>query len=810
MGARTIPAVGGRLVAAICLIVGLLPASSIHAQAADGRAPVDHVDPMIGTLGSGFVFPGPAAPYGMVQLSPDTEGYFAYTGYLYSDNFIRGFSHVHVQGMGVPSSGNVPFMPTVGPILSTDAKRYQSRFSHATEKASAGYYSVLLENYGITAELTAGVRTGMHRYTFPASSQANVILDIGRQIPGGPTDDVQRTPGYYTASIRVVDERTVIGTANPYLEGPQHYPVHFVARFNRPFASFGTWSGRGAPMQQGVASVEAKGAGAAVTFDATRDPTVLVKVGISFVSQANALANLDHELPGNDFDFDALRARTRAAWNDALGTIDVDGGTVADKTAFYTALYHAQQHPNVFSDANGDYLGHDGSVHRIGAPGDPMPADSTYYANYSLWDTYRGQVQLLALIQPQRFSDMLRSLLAIKTWGGRLPRWSLMNAYPDFMPGEPVLQVIADGYCRGLVPPDAERGLYEAARTLALEQRRDPSYLTHGYVPHDINGGGASATLEHALGDFALALVADGLGETQDRDRLLELAANYRNIFDPETRFVRPRLSDGSWMTPYLPELPDGFVEGTGWQYTWLVPHDVRGLFDLMGAAPRGADRFVTDRLDTFFSTALASAIPFITPEVQQKITLFGITYLGNQYAPSNEHDLHAPYLYAWTGEAFKNQALARAYQTLYRPVPDGLPGNDDLGTMSSWYVWSALGFYPAIAGAPVYVIGSPVFDEARIVPVGKRDPLVVRAPGASLMNKYIQSASLGGDPLERAWFTQEELEEDGELIFSMGSSANRDWAAGRENAPPSMSSSPLSAFGCAPEGASEEDRDPE
>lgn len=779
--------------AAILLLLGGAPA-----RGNDDGDLARFVDPFIGTLGSGFVFPGPAAPYGMVQLSPDTEGYFAYTGYLWSDHFIRGFSHVHLQSMGVPEGGNVPFMPTVGPVITTDAKRYQSRFDHANEDAAPGYYRVLLETYGIDAELTAGLRTGMHRYTFPPVADANVLIDAGRQIPGGPDNDVQRTPGSYPAQVRIVDSRTVTGTANTTLDKPQRYAVHFAARFDRDFASFGGWTARGAQAQPDVAFVEGNGAGAYVRFDATQDRDVVVKVGISFVSQVNALANLEAELPGDDFGFDELRARTRAAWNDALRRIEVAGGTDLDKTSFYTALYHAQHHPNVFNDANGEYLGHDGLVHRIGDVGDPMTGGTAYYANFSLWDTYRGEMQLLALVAPGRFREMMRSLAAIKIQGGRLPRWSLMNRYPDYMTGEPALQTVAEGVCRGLVPNDALTTLYQGARTLALVTHRDPSYLTYGFVPHDVDDGGTSATLEHALGDFALALVADRLGQTADRNELLKLAANYRNVFDPETRFVRPRLEDGSWLFPYLPESPEGFVEGTGWQYTWLVPHDIRGLFDLMGAPPEAGDDLVRRRLDVFFSTPATATVPAAMPEVQQKITLYGIGYAGNQYAPSNEHDLQAPWLYNWAGEPWKTQALQRAYQGLFRAAPDGLPGNDDLGSMSAWFVWSALGFYPVIAGAPVYVIGSPLFEHATISP-DEGGTFAVEAPGASLTGKYVQSATLDSAPLGRTWFTHGAVKDGGVLHVEMGITPNTAWGSGAGDAPPSMSTNALADFGCGP-----------
>lgn len=777
------------------LTAGLL--SSVSASAPPDLA--SYVNPFIGTLGAGFVFPGPAAPFGMVQVSPDTEGQFAYTGYQYADRSIRGFSHVHIESMGVQEGGNVPFMPTVGAV-STDVKKYESRFNHASEKASPGYYKVRLDSYGIDAELTAGKRIAMQRYEFPSTTQANVLIDAGRQIPGGPTDDVETTPGAYQATVSIVDATTVMGTANPSLDGPQRYAVHFATKFSRPFTSYGVWDAKGAAPKPMVASVSGKGAGAYLTFDTTSDRSVTAKVGISFVSQQNALQNLEAEAPGSNFDFDSLRANTRADWNAALGAIEVQGSEL-DDTSFYTALYHAQHHPNLFNDANGQYLGHDGAVHQIGALGDAMPVGSAYYANFSLWDTYRAEMPLLAMIQPSRYTDMMRSLNAIKIQGGRLPRWSLNNRYPDYMNGEPSLQVIADGFCRGLIPTDLAQSLYGGARNLALVNNRDPSYLTKGYVPADVDGpgklgSGASSTLEHASGDFALALMADKLGLTADRDTLLGMANNYHNVFDGQTRFMRPRNADGSWVgTPYLPERPEGWREGTGWQYTWLASHDVRGLFTAMGASPKNGDNFVSSQLDTFFSEPLSEQSPLGVAEAQQKATLFGIAYYGNQYAPSNEHDLQAPWLYNWLHMPWKTQALQRSFQGLYRPTPDGLPGNDDLGTMSAWFVWSALGFYPVIPGSPTYTIGSPMFTSA-IIHTGASTSFVVQAPTTSLRDKYVANVTLNGQPLTKTWFDHPVLTAGGTLSFEM-SPAPMTWGSSAGAEPPSMSTNPLTDFSC-------------
>jgi len=750
--------------------------------------PASHVDPMIGTLGGGFTFPGPAAPYGMVQLSPDTEGYLAYTGYHYHDQFIRGFSHHHIESMGVKSNGNLPFMPSVGPVDSSDPREWMSPFNHATEEASAGYYKVLLERGGITAELTAGTRVGMHRYTFPPSPQANVILDVGRSNktwePWNPANSLHQS------SLEIVGDDTVVGSA----DSDQGYTIHFAAQFDRPFTGSGMWTENGTP-EPGATETSGHGAGGYVSFDTTADQDVLVKVGISFVDRDNAMTNLAAEKP--DWSFEELRDKTVAAWNDALSVIEVGGGTEADKISFYTALYHAQHHPNVFSDANGEYMGYDGNVHTV--------EGREQYANFSLWDTYRGENQLLATIDPARYREMMLSLMEGYEQVGRFPQWAMNNAYPDFMVGDPIQPTMVDGYCRGVFTDAEAETVYTAladqAFTPALRaatQGGYSEYLAKGYIPDR-----ASETLEFALADFSLALMAGSLGHHGDRDELLARAKNYVNVIDPDSGFARPRNADGSWRTPYSPEEPDHFVEGTGWQYTWLAPQDLRGLFDLVGGNGRGGDPLVRERLDTFFSTALAD-VPGPVAELQQKITLFGILYVGNQYAPSNEHDLHAPYLYDYAGEPHKTQKIMRGYQALFRPTPDGLPGNDDLGSMSAWYIWSALGFYPVTGGAPVYAVGSPVFESATIAPVGGGPQVTVTAPGASLANRYITSATLGSEALDRPWFTHDELLGAGTVSFSMAPTADPEWGADAAAAPPSMTGHPLSAFGCPERTAAE------
>ncbi|MEA2461268.1 MAG: hypothetical protein QOH90_1445 [Actinomycetota bacterium] len=745
--------------------------------------PVDYVDPLIGTALGGFTFPGPDAPYGMVQVSPDTEGEFSYTGYQYADSFIRGFSLHHIESMGVKSAANVPFMPSVGPVTSSDPRTWMSQFSHASEDAQAGYYSVLLDRFGIQTELTATTRVALQRYTFPASPQANVILDAGRSADSWDIQDPSKS--VHQSTLTIQDDHTVTGWA----DSDQGYRIHFAARFDHPFTGQGVWQKYGDQPSAG-ATAEGKGAGGYVSFDTTNplDRTITAKIGVSFVSLANALENLQTEAGTKSFD--EVHSDTRAAWADALDTIDVTGGTDADKTAFYTALYHAQQHPNIYSDVNGEYMGHDGQVH--------VATDHEHYANFSLWDTYRGENQLLSLIQPERSRDMMLSLLDIYDQVGRLPLWALDNALPDFMIGDPVQPTIVDNYCRGILDGTDVDKFYTALRNNAFEFRRakDPSYLDQGWIALH-----PSDTLEYAIADFSLALMADSLGHDTDRDQLLRRAHNYVNVIDAETGFARPRNADGSWKTPYDPGQntePDGnnFKEGTGWQYTWLVPQDPRGLFDIVGGNGRGGDAGVIDRLDQFFSAALNESVPLAGPEVQKDLTVFGVLFFGDQYAPSNEHDLQAPYLYDYVGQPWKTQALVRNYQSLFHPAPDGLPGNDDLGTMSAWYVWSALGFYPIAGGAPMYTVGSPVFTHAEINPVGGA-PLTVDAPGASLTGKYVQSATMGDAPLTRPWFTHDELLDSNGVSFSMGPVANETWGSSPTDTPPSLTGGELSDFGC-------------
>jgi len=739
--------------------------------------PAAWVDPFIGTLVPGFVNPGPVLPHGMVALGPDTEGPLNYGGYYRHNSLITGFSHIHMSA-GVPRGAQIPLMPVTGEVLGGDLSdigwtqpvpAYSSAFDHATEVAEPGYYAVQLDRYAIGAELTATERAGMHRYRFPAGVASKIVVDVGRDLGG-------RHP----ASATLVDDRTLAGSITTST-GPNH-TIHFVARFDRSVLAAHSLEGE---LLMPGSTLSADGAG--VVLDFGSDGGVLVaKVGISYVDQAGAAGNLDAEIPR--WDFDEVRSDAVAEWRRALSRVEVEGGTAAERISFTTALYHSQLFPNVASDVDGRYLGADGEIHSGNRP---------HYSHFSLWDSYRGQNQLLAEIDPVAYRDMIGSLLDFHRQSGSLPRWQLANRDQGSMSGDPVIPFVAEGWCRGLVPDDAKPELFEAMREMV---ERRPEYIEHGYQPvrppessWEVYEGGPGSTgtsLEYGVAEFSLALMADRLERETDRDTMVARAMNYRNLLDPQTGWIRPRFADGSWLEPFHPELGYGFQEGTSWQYSWLAMQDLRGLFDRMGG-----DSVVRDRLDTLLAFPATATVPVLPAKAQNQATVFGIAYYGNQYAPGNEHDLEAPFLYNYAGAPWKTQASARGVVSVFTPTPDGLPGNDDLGALSGWLVWAMLGIYPMTPGAPMYTVASPVFTSAVVHrPTGD---LTISAPNASTTAKYVQSATLNGAPLDRAWFTESDLQDGATVTLAMDAIPNVAWGAAPQDAPPSASTHALDAFGC-------------
>ena len=756
----------------LLVIVALAAAAlaTVPAAAAPDDDLSQWVDPLIGTAPVGFVFPGAVRPHGMVQVSPDTEGPFAYSGYLYTDATIRGFSLVHLSGPGVPKAGDLPFMPTVGPVTSGSSFDYASPFNHATESAAPGDYRVLLEKSGTQVELTATNRVAFQRYTFPPSPEANVLIDASRSAEqnqsGAPF-------GLRDAAVEITGPSEISG----WTRG--RYPVHFVARFDRPFSTHGTWQNE--QLTPGSSQRTGTGVGGWVSFDTTADRDVTMKVGVSFVDIEGARRNLEAEAP--HFDFDRVRDDARLAWDAQLSKINVSGGLDTDRTAFYTALYHASLHPNVFNDVDGRYRGFDNAIATV-------PDGRRQYANFASWDTYKAHNQLTATISPGRYRDMVLSQLDNYRRGGKIPRFGEQNIDANHMSGDPAIPMIVDGYCRGILDDvdaadvaDLYRGMTELATVHRPAELRDL-----GYLPNQ-----PGRTLEYGGADFALALMAQGLGKTEDAASWREQSLNYRNTLDAETGWVRPRNADGTWKTPFEPTDEEGFQEGNSWQYSWLAPHDAAGVFERMGGTATAVGR-----LDDLFAYELASRAPAGVAEVHNRLNVFGLVYRTPTYAPGNEHDLQVPWLYPFAGQPAKTAAVHRQIQSLFRPAPDGLPGNDDLGGLSAWHVFSALGFGPVTPGAPFYVVGSPQFERAEVQLPGRR-AIVVEAPGASPVAKYVTGATLGGKSHNRAWFSHDAVAAGKTLQLRMGTTPDDDWATALVDVPPTASTASLDAFGCHP-----------
>ena len=759
-------------VAVVGLPAGAGSGSGAGTPVADREDWAAYVDPMVGTFAPGFVFPGAATPFGMVQNSPDTEGDtspFAYTGYLYSDPTIRGFSLVHQSGPGVHMGGNLPFLPVTAPVLSTHPTSYAVPFTHAAESASPGAYGVTLGN-GVDVDLGVTQRAALQRYAFPAGAPATVIAAVGRS-----------NTGNHPATVAVVGPDRLEGSVTEAGNRGGPFTVHFSAQFSEPFTATSTYVGDA--VTAGSRAATGTGAGALLSF--APGSTVTLRVGISYVDVDGARRNLAAELPS--YDVEGVQRQARDAWNDELDRVRVAGGTLLDRRSFYTSLYRSFLHPNVFSDVDGRYRGTDGAVHTV--------SGRRAYENFSLWDTIRTQNQLLATLQPARYRDMVASLWDQAKQSGEWPRWSLHSTKPNFMNGDPAVATVVDGYCRGVLRGLDADGLYSDLRRLAFDQRR-ADYLSLGYVPIENAGSSGADTLEYGHADFSLALMAERLGHDADAATLVGRSRAWERLFNPATRFLQPRHADGSFDADFDPSSDEGWREGNGWQYLWLAPHDVGSLADRIGG-----DAATVERLDSYFST-LVDVVPGAVPAVQNATNAFGTQYRGTQHNPGNEHDLQAPYYYDYVGQPWKTQQVMRSIQSLFAPTPNGLPGNDDLGSLTSWYVFSALGFGPVTLGAPVNVIGSPRFPAVSLRLTGPYGNgwFTIEAPGASVAGKYVQTAALNGRPLDRTWFADEAIRPGGVLRLEMGLLPNESWGSGADAAPPSAADG-LGAFRCNPPG---------
>jgi predicted alpha-1,2-mannosidase len=770
--------------AAIGLIV-LPAASSAEAAVTD---PASLVNPFIGTTNGGDTFPGADAPFGMVQWSPDTPSRPGGGGYSYNDSSITGFSLTHLSGPGCAAEGDIPVLPTTGTVnaSATDG------FSHSGESADAGYYSVALSN-GVTTQLTATTRTGMAQFTFPATSQANLIFKLN----GSANADS-------ATSFTVASSTEVTGsvTSGGFCGAGNSYTVYFDARFSQPFSTNGTFTATGVqagarhlsvtatepgkaapvvpaskpeqpdhPVYHGAlppgrhaAAALAGPNGGYLTFNTTSNQVVDMTVGISYVSMANASANLTAE--NNGFNFSAVQTATHNAWNAMLGKIQITGGTSAQQATFYTALYHALLHPNVNSDTNGQYIGVDGKVHTVDS------GHTAEYTNFSGWDIYRSQAQLEALLDPSAASDTAQSMVDDYAQGSMLPKWMENNGETYVMVGDPADPILADYYAFGATNFATSTALTDMVNeaTTANNIRPGLNYLESiGYEPADGSYGccnfygPTSTTLEYNTADFAISAFAGALGNSADQTTFQNRAQDWQNVFNPATGFVEGRDANGSWESGFNAQSgsDSNFVEATPYIYTGMVPFNLAGLATAMGGDAK---------MNSYLNTVLSS---FTGAN--------GYAWMGN------EPSIELPWEYDYTGEPYQAQQVVREIQDqIWTDTPSGLAdGNDDLGTMSAWYVWSALGLYPETPGTANLALGSPMFTQATVT-LGNGNTLTINGNGAADNAPYVQSATWNGATWNNAYAPAAAITSGGTLSYTLGTSANTSWASSASAAPPS------------------------
>ncbi len=762
---------------ALVLALGLGGVAASPSLAAAQTSGYDAVDPMIGTGGGGHTYPGATAPFGMVQLSPDTDvrffkqSYPVAAGYKYEDPTIMGFSHTHFSGAGHSDLGDVLIMPVAGDTVSTEpgdpakpGSGYRSRFDHATEEAHPGYYAVTLSDAKVRAEMTAGTRIGVHRYTFPAGQAAHLVVDLRTSIYNYPGKVLWST-------IRLLPDGTVVGERETRGWAPDR-KLFFAMRFSSPLAAhaflntetdvpYKGFQGPGRNTDD-VAARDGRALVARLDFGQINGPLV-VKVAISNVDEAGAIANLDSE--GGQgaptaATFDSVRADTKSKWQQALGSIDMDAPADMKKN-LYTALYHALLAPSVAGDVDGRYRGTDNEIHKV---------NFTFRSTFSLWDTFRAEHPLLTIIRPEQDNaDIINSLIASQKDSpfGILPVWQFQGRETWCMIGYHAVPVIADAYLKGLKGFDAEAALDAMVKSATYAPYGGlESYMKLGYVAIDKEPEAASKTVEYAYDDWTIAQMARKMGKTDIAAQFEKRAAYWRNSFDPKTGWVRARLSTGEFRTPFDPTAIDygsDYTEGNAWQYSWFMPQDEGGLIKLLGG-----DKKTVTKLDAMFDYD-DSKLDYSKSE--------DISGLIGQYIHGNEPSHAVAYLYDYAGAPWRTQArLKQIVETQYSPRPDGLVGNDDLGQMSAWLIFTGLGFYPVTPGSGQYVIGRPFVSHARLnLPSGKT--FEVRTDNFSDANAYVQKVLLNGKPLNRIYITHDEIEAGGVLAFVMGAKPNTHWA---------------------------------
>jgi predicted alpha-1,2-mannosidase len=751
------------------VLVGMMLTGAPGAARAEDLAfvtnPAGHVDTLIGTGSSeagGEInnFPGASVPFGMVQYSPDTTN--TYAGYDHDNERSTGFSMTHAS-VGCNAFGDIPILPTTTPIGSEPWWAWEKIAHDDTEVGVPGYYTARFPDTGVTAELTATIRTGVGRFTYPDNGQPALFhVRSGGSLAGNSA-----------ATVHIGEDNTTVtgsATTGSFCGKNNTYTVYFAMKFSRPFSSYGTFDGKS--VSSGSRTADSGRGGGWVEFPA--GSVLEVHTALSYVSVDGARANLAAE---GGASFDDVRAAASTEWNAALSRIAVAGTNSDDVRTFYTSLYRALLHPNTFNDADGRYVGFDGDVHTVAA-------GHTQYANFSDWDTYRCLAALQALLFPQRASDMAQSLVNDAEQSGSYPRWAMANSATGEMTGDNVVPFIVNLYMYGARDFDVKKALYFMLKAATdggvgrggyVERPGIATYLEHGYAPqteefrgdHGIDG--ASITLEWSVDDFAISRFADALGEPAIGGEFRNRAQYWQNLFNPVTHNILPRGADGAFFYSVGFKGPtsdfgqDGFEEGNAEQYLWLVPQNVAGL-----VAALGGRQAVADRLDRFTTEVNAG------PDEPQ-------LWLGN------EPGFGVPWLYNYVGQPWRTQeTVDRVRRELFGPTPAGEPGNDDLGALSSWYVWAALGLYPVTSGTSILSVSAPLFDRAEIaLPAGKF--VRISAPGASNGLKYINGLSINGQPTDQTFLPESIIRDGGDVAFWLSGMANTEWGTGASSAPPSF-----------------------
>lgn len=718
---------------------------------------VGYVDPFIGTGAHGHTFPGAAVPFGGVQVSPDNgvTGWDWCSGYHYSDSIIVGFSHLHLSGTGIGDLGDIRLMPAnrqidlTKKINSRTDYDYYGKYTHESEEASPGFYQVSLLDSDIEVSLTATNRSGLQRYEFPSGNRS-VVLDLSHQINWDKP--VQ-------GKIEVVNDTLITGYR--LSQGwAKDQRVYFAIAFSEPFNE--TVFADSTVIIKGNVH-EGRQLKAIIDFESSNNRSaILVRTGISSASEKGAVISLSASA---DKTFEQVRSEAEAAWEKELSKITIKSDNMDLKKTFYTAMYHASLAPVIYSDLNQEYKGAGGSINKA--------EGYTRYDIFSLWDTFRAAHPLFTITQSDKVNDMINSMLAHYREYGLLPVWSLLGNETNTMTGYHAIPVITDAYFKGFSGFDILEA-YEAMRKSAMQDIRGVRfYKSYGFIPSDLEVESVTKNLEYAYDDWCLAQVAKSLGKEDDYQYFMGRAMSYKKLFDPNTGFMRGKLSDGSWRTPFDPKRSEhrvntDYTEGNAWQHSWFVPHDIPGLIELMG----GNETFVL-KLDSLFS---------IDSEITGNHISADISGLIGQYAHGNEPSHHVAYLYNYAGAPWKTQQVVRnILSTQYSAQPDGLCGNDDCGQMSAWYVFSALGFYPVNPANGEYSLTSPLFEEAIIhLPDGNTFRIV--AEGSSQGNQYIRGAVLNGQPLDAPLFSHETLMAGGELKITLGEQPNIQWGVPSRN----------------------------